>query len=140
MAKLKDLDVFSSGAISPNPELRPHKNFLRVCVENKLTVRDVRAIKHLVRRIRATDDARAFMEISFAQRVFSIGCRILLCGFLGSDWCCHRGATHTLRSRRNSNFVCASHLAHRRVEENQSNPTQCHYENNCQQFGFHVHN
>ena len=96
MAKLKDLDVFSSGAISLEPELRPHKNFLRVCVENKLTVRDVRAIKHLVRRIRATDDARAFMEISFAQRVFSLGCRILLCGFLGSDWCCHRGATRTL--------------------------------------------
>src|ERR1700676_1288938 len=101
----------SSGAISLEPELRPHKNFLRVCVKNKPTVRDVRAIKHLMRRIRATDETRAFMGISFAKRVFSLGCRILLRGFLRSDWCCHHGATRTLRS----NLVCASNLAHGRV-------------------------
>jgi len=130
VAKLKDLDVFSSGAISPNPELRPDKDFVRTGVENKPTVRDVRAIKLLVRRVRAIDDARGFMGISFANGVFSLGRRVLLRGFLGSDWPCHRGATLTLRSRRwnCASLACAgrwscvlisgSFLARRRVGEN----------------------
>ena len=130
MAKPKDLDVFSSGAISPNPGLRPDKDPVRTCVKNEPTVRDVRAIKLLVRRVRAINDARGFVGISFANGVFSLGRRVLLRGFLGSDWPCHRGASRTFRSRRRKcgRLVCArrwscvlisgSLLAHRRVGEN----------------------
>jgi len=130
VAKLKDVDVFSSGAISPNPGLRPDKDFVRTCVENEPTVRDVRAIKLLVRGVRAIDDARGFVGISFANGVFSLGRRVLLCGFLGSDWPRHRGATLTLRSRRwncvrlvsAGRWFCiltsGSLLAHHRVGEN----------------------
>ena len=113
-----------------NPNLWPDKDFVRTCVENKPTVRDFRAVKLLMRRIWASDDARAFMGISFANGVSSVGCRILLRSFLLSDRRCHGDATRSLRSRRRrcASLACArrwscvitsaSPLSDRRVGEN----------------------
>ena len=94
-------------------------------------MRDVRAIKILVRRVRAADDPGGFVSISFADWVFSVACRILFCRFLRSDGRCDRGTTRTQRSRRWScgGLVCGSGrfcvhpasrplLAHRRGGEN----------------------
>jgi hypothetical protein len=80
------------------PDLRPHKDFVRACVENKSAVGNLRAVKLLARRIGTADNARGFVRISFAHRVVSsLGRRILFRGFRRGNWRCHNGAGRAFR-------------------------------------------
>jgi len=79
-------------------DLRPQKDFVRACVENKCTVGNLRAVKLLARRIGTADNARGFVRISFAHRVVSsLGRRILFRGFRRANWRCHNGAGRAFR-------------------------------------------
>ena len=82
-------------------ELRPDKDLIHACVDNKAIVWNLRTIKLGVRRIRTGDEAGSFMRISFAHRIFPFGCRIFLGGFLRSDRRCESGAARALRRFRN---------------------------------------